>query len=379
MKKIAGYKAMLVLLLNSKFLFGQFGFSIETESGYTSNVFANYRVLPDYYTSLSGFLNYDRVNDIQGVRWFYKGSLNAFKQYQNRTFHNHYLGVAYYRDWGENNNRFSAGFDFSKRLHSEDYKWYELQQYYAYVNTKLVLSGQLYGYLGADIRWRNYTLLQAFSHQQSVIFCRFSRFFDTGTTLIFEADFMSKKYSPAGVTSNLEFLPEIVTIGEGASQQFVGIFKAAQALTPLTGLSVQFLLRKNLLSSVRYLGTTTGYYYSDEELFDDVYGYNGEEINAVLKHHLPWKMKMSLGSTLALKHYDNRLALDLEGVPFADERFRADKRWASWLNMEKSMRFSKSMQPITFSLNYTFIINSSNDPYYDYKSGYISLGLSQNF
>lgn len=360
-------------------VFGQLEFSIDTQSGYASNAFANYNMLPDYYTTVNATVNNDWLSDSNGLRWYYRGSLDAFQKYTNRTYQTHTTGINLYQNFDDYGNRVNAGFEMSKRIHSEDYEWYEMAQYDLFVNGKFILADQLYGYLGLNVRWREYSLLDAFSHNQTVLFARISSFFDTGTTMIFEADILTKSYYPANETSNIENLPEIVTVGDGNSQQFVGLIKAAQSLTPTTGLSLQFLLRRNLMSSVRYLGTTTGYYYSDEELFDDVYGYNSEEFSASIKKHLPWKLRLSLGSDLRLKNYDKRLALDLEGNAFADERLRKDDKWAHWLSLSKSLKLANNMSPLSISLNWSFINNKSNDPYYDYQSSYFTIGLSQDF
>lgn len=367
----------IIILAATSLVFGQMGFSINTQSGYASNAFANYNMLPDYYTTVNATINNDWLGDSNGLRWFYRGSLNAFQKYTSRTYQNHTTGVNVYQNLGEYGNRINAGFDMSKRLHSDDYEWYEMVQYYLYANGKFILADQLYGYVGLNVRWREYNMLEAFSHSQTVLFARISRFFDTGTTLIFEADFLRKSYYPAGETSNLENLPEIATIGDGSSQQFVGLIKGAQSLTATTGLSLQLKLRRNFNSSVRYLGTTSGYYYSDEALFDDVYGYNSEEFSATLKKHLPWRMRLSLGSNLRLKHYDKRLALDLTGTPFTDERLRRDDKWVNWISLSKSVRLASNISPMSISINWSYINNNSNDPYYDYNSNYFTIGLSQ--
>ena len=359
--------------------FAQLGFSLDTQSGYASNAFANYNTLPDYYTTINASLNNDWINEERGVRWFYSGSLDAFKKYTSRTYQNHSIGLNYYRNFNDGGNRLDAGFNVSKRVHSEDYKWYEMAQYYGYANAKFIISDQTFGYFGINVRWRDYTYLDAFSHSQTILFARLSRFFDSGTTLILEMNMFSKSYFPESNVSTLENLPEIVTIGDGNSQQFVGLVKAAQSLNATTGLSMQFLMRRNIISSVRYLGTSTGYYYSDEELFDDVYGYNGEELNATLKKHLPWRMQLSLGSSMRLKHYDQRLALDLEGNPFADERLREDKRLSGWISLVKSFKLNTSMRPLSISFNWSTFNNISNDPYYDYSSSFFTFGFSQDF
>jgi len=379
MKKIIKNITLFIMLAFLTAGRGQTGFSIETKGGYTNNTFANYLTLPDYYTNFNAFLNYDWLEDVQGIRLFYSGSLTAFNKYQDRTYHSHKVELTYYRYWGNNGNKINAGVNASKRFHTAEYSWYELFQYNAYLNTKIVLSQQFYGYLGANLLWQNYSILHAFSNWQNILYWRLSRFFDSGTTFILEADLLGKHYYPAGAMSNIDDLPEIVTIGEGSSQQFVGMIKAARALTPKTGLSIQILLRRNLTSSVRYLGSTTGYYYSDESLFDDIHGYNAQEVSLTLKKWLPWKINLTAASTLTWKHYNQRLALDLDGSPFPDERIRADKRWTHWISIKKMLKLGANLQPLALSINWTLLQNSSNDPYYNYNMNLFTFGISQNF
>lgn len=368
-----------LLLITATLSFGQIGFSVDTNSGYTSNAFANHNTLPDYYTSINASLNHDWLKETEGFRWSYKGSLDVFQKYNNRNFQNHSTGISYYNYFSESGHRLNAGLFFGKRFHTEDYAWYEIQQYNVYVNSKFIIADQTYGYIGMNIRWRDYVYLDAFSHYQTTLFFRISQFFQTGTTLIAKANWLTKNYYPSSYKSNVVGLPEIVTIGEGSSQQFVSSIKAAQSLSPSVGISMQFLLRKNIISSIRYLGTDTGFYYSDEELFDDKYGYSSEEFTTTLKKRFPWKIEISLGANFKLKHYDSRLALDLDGYPYSDERLRSDNRLVTWLSLTKSFKVSNSLRPISISFNWSNINNVSNDPYYEYDSSFITFGISQSF
>lgn len=372
------YQIIGVLLIATTVALGQAGFSYDTHSGYTSNAFANFNTLPDYYTNINASLNHDWIKESNGFRWYYDGSLDLFKKYSNRNYHNHKTGISYYNYFGEKGHRLNSGFFIGKRFHSEDYAWYQILQYNSYVNFKFILRDQTFGYMGLNLLWRDYENLDVFSHYQTLMFLRISQFFPSGTTLIAEANLLTKSYNSTGSTSEIDELPEIFTLGQGNSQQFVGKIKTAQSLSSTTGISLLFLLRKNLKTSVRYLGTTTGLYYSDEELFDDVFGYSSEEFTATLKKRFHNKIEISMGAYYKLKHYENRLALDLEGYAFKDERLRSDNKLVPWLSLKKSFKLN-SLRPITLSLNWSYINNKSNDPYYDYSSSFMSVGLLQDF
>jgi len=379
MKKMILKLALFTMIFYPVALLAQPGFSVQSSGGYTSNVFGNYRTLPDYYTDFNIYANNDWLSENYGLRAYYDGTVTMFDRYRDKNYHHHEVGLSFYHDLNENGGRLYAGIGISKRNHTDTYQWFELNEAFLFANTRIKLMSQLYGYLGLKITNRNYNNLDAFSHWQSVYFARISKFFDSGTTVIFEADLLSKNYIPSTEKSLIEGFPEIVTIGDSYSRQAVVLFRMAQALSITTGLSGQVLVRRNLSNSVRYLGTSDGFFYSDEEVFNDVFGYNAREMELTLKQSLPWKMKLSTGSMLKLKEYNNRLALDLDGNPFLDERFRNDKRWINWFTLEKTIRLSQAVDPLALSIGWTSVNNRSNDVYYDYRTSYFSFTVSQDF
>jgi hypothetical protein len=46
---------------------------------------------------------------------------------------------------------------------------------------------------------------------------------------------------------------------------------------------------------------------------------------------------------------------------------------------DKSFRYLRALQPITLTVDLAWMQNFSNDPYYDYKKSYFSVGLAQRF
>ncbi|MBN2411277.1 hypothetical protein JXQ31_06260 [candidate division KSB1 bacterium] len=368
-----------ILVSYPAMLLPQPGISVQSSGGYTSNVFGNYRTLPDYYSNFNIYANNDWLNEDHGLRVYYDGNVTMFDQYRDKNYFKHEFGLSLYHDLNKNGDRLYAGTGFSNRKHTENYKWFELFESFLYVNTRIKLMDQLYGYAGLQVTNRNYKNLDAFSHWQSMFFARVSRFFDTGTTIIVEADLSSKNYITSAEKSVIEGFPEMITVGDGQSRQVVALFRMAQALSLTTGLSGQLSIRRNLSNSVRYLGTSDGFYYSDEEVFNDVFGYNAREFELTLKQKLPWNMKLSAGSMLNLNEYNNRLALDLEGNPFPDERFRNDNRLSNWFMLEKTIRLSQAVDPMKISAGWTSVNNKSNDVYYDYRTSYFSFTVSQDF
>jgi hypothetical protein len=357
-------------------LFAQVSIKLNSNSGYTSNSFPNYKDQPDYYSTLNALVGNDWIGGDTGTRLYYKGAVYSYKNYSERTYQKHGFGLDWYRYINEENNKFNVGLDWEKRFQHETYKWYEGNEFSAYLQLKLVLTPSLFSYYGLNFQQQNFDNLEAFSNWTSTAFIRLSRFFNTGTTVILEGNYLSKTYTPAGKENQALDFAEIVTVGDGSSQQAVGLIRLAQSLGTTTGLSIQGLIRHNTTNSVRYLGNSYGYYYSDEEIFDDPFGYDSQELQISLKSYLPWQIKVSFGSALILKHYHSRFAMDLNGDILDENTLRDDQRYNAWMGLQKSIGVSKGLLPLTLALNYYFIQNNSNDPYYDYNSGFFSFGIS---
>lgn len=376
-------KSMMLTLILSMVLaghiFSQAGISVDVEQGHTSNAFSNYRQLADSYTALEGQLNYDWKFSSSALRVFYRPDITLFDTYSYRSYNTHRLGTAYYAILNPNGDKVSAGADVYNRQHSDEYQWFEYRQLVAYVGIRLALAKQLIAYSGISTNFRYYTQLAPFSHRVDQFYLRFSKFFDSGTTIILEADALQKQYTLNDAVQLPEEFPNVFTEGQGSNRQAVGLIKLAQSVTPNMGISSQFLLRRNMTNSVRYLVSTEGDYYSDEDLFDDVFGYNAEQVNLSLKCRLFWKMTSELTVNINNKRYINRYALDLDGYPYDDLSLRHDLRQVYAFSLSKSLRYVKSMAPLNFTIHYTAIQNHSNDPYYKYQTSYLSLTLSQEF
>jgi hypothetical protein len=97
MKNTAILTVLYIIFLQNG-VFAQIGLSLESESGYASNSFANYRMLPDYYFYLSSRITYDRIAGSHGFRAFYKGYLNTYKVYRDRNFSDHTIGLTFFKN-----------------------------------------------------------------------------------------------------------------------------------------------------------------------------------------------------------------------------------------------------------------------------------------
>jgi hypothetical protein len=353
----------------------QTSFSLENQNGYIGNAFSNYAALPDYYSFFTAALHHDRLGEKSGLRLYYNGSYTAFKNYSERNTHSHELGLAWYTLLGEAENRIDAGVNAGTRLHSESYQWYMQEQFQAYMAVKYIIKPHWFTYLGVTLNSLRYPELVPFSQVRSLLYARSSWFLPTGTTLITEADLMQKAYT--GSASALQqAYTEVQTAGEGRSTQLLWLLRVAQGVSSRIGLSAEFQLRHNFASASRYLGNAEGYYFSDEELFEDYFAWHGHSLQLGYRHELPWDMNLTLSGRSEERIYDERLAADLLGNPFPDGRLREDVRTLFSVEWQKELRVNSAASPLTIELGWSWLKNSSNDLYYTYRSASWGMGLS---
>ena len=365
------------LVLLSSTVFAQPGIQTELTQAYSTNIFANYNQRPDYISSAAVFMHQDWVGELSGLRLSYRPEYTRFQKYSVRNYWLHRGGIQAFRQFG--NKRLSGALYASARTHSPDYKWYAYRQLSGYTEWKQPLNPQWFLYAGANFQVRDYSELTVFSRWQGLMYLRQSRSFNTGTSLIAEVDLLYRNYLKSMTASGVDILPLLVAEGNGENLQWVGILKAAQSVTGTTGISTRLLYRKNMRNSVRYLGSLDGTYYSDDELFDDVFGYDERRLQFDLKQRLWGNVLLNAGMYYADRQYTSRLALDFSGTPLPGAPLRRDDRTLAWVGLTRPIKALSIRNPLVLEIEYMWKQNNSNDPYYDYTSFYISLGFRQGF
>lgn len=360
----------IVLLMTGTGL-AQTSWSVDQESGYTSNAFSNYTQTGDYLAALGLQVNQDWLHEQSGLRLYYRGELDAFGRYRDRTYHSQGLGLAFYSNLDESGSRLQTTVDFRKRFHTDAWQWYEQQQVTAQADLRWVALASFYVYTGLNWQYTDYTLLPLFSCQQPSLYVRTGWFLPTGTTILTEAGLLSKIYSRE--------LNSFESSAGGSSLQSIFSLRLAQALNLSTGVHLDLLYRHNWASASRYLSYDDGSWFSDEELIDDSFGYHGPTVSASVKKRLSQTWTAQVSAMVQWKQYDLWQAAELNGELYKDGRLRKDRRSLLRVALEKKIALTAAWAPLTLSVEFSKLTNSSNDLYYHYNAEFLSLSLSQNF
>ncbi len=109
-------------------------------------------------------------------------------------------------------------------------------------------------------------------------------------------------------------------------------------------------------------------FYMVENPSYDRFSWSGIQIGSQLSFLLPWNMDMKVDFTFTDKEFPGIESLDLDGEPIGVIRNDQRSQWG--------VSVKKTFAKITLFLAYSFVVNSSNDPYYDWKGNYLSVGFT---
>ncbi len=371
---------ILSVLFNFSTAQSQFMMNTSIHNAYDDNVNNNYLNTFDRLTQFSLQSGYDFNNENYNVQIFYLGSFNYYKNIIARTFHTHSTGLVYSKLYGEEmETALNVGANYNLRIGREEFSYFDNSQYIGYVNVKHQLAERAFGKLGYRIKYLAYEEqeLVDLNNLENYFFAQVMNFLPSRTTLAFEANLGVKTYTNAP--------PETTTIISGMGRrrstvddskpsviQLSGNARIAQSIFDETGISVTAGYQKNLQQETRYL--SSGYIVSDDDLFDDNYGYEGASVDAALTQILPWSMMARISFAYQNKNYMNRPAYDL--LDSIKSNQRVDNVSSLSIILEKEFGWLKGF---SVSLLYDFIRNESNDDFYNYKNNVFAISFDLGF
>jgi len=353
---------------------------LSTEASVTAmlddNVNNNYLRISDRVTSALVGLGYDWETASTNTQAFYTGALNYFSAVTERTFQVHTLGLTYAKVFDEDDQTLlNIGGMVSARLDRGDYTFYDNTQWSVYGNVKQYLADGIMGRASYSFRSVRLAELPDFNYTEHYGFIQGTFLLPTRTTLILEADIGTKVYASTNVDSTLQAGAtgrrgsRATTASSPGVTQVIGLARIGQPLMEGTGLSLTAGYQLNLQKETRYLTSDYGSL-SDDELFDDHYGFEGLQTGVMLTQLLPAAMELKIGGTLQNRKYTDRPAYDLAGGQVAGTR--EDTRKILTLQLEK--RFESP--GVVFGLSWEYITNRSNDFFYDYTNNALTVRLA---
>ncbi len=364
---------LISTLISTSNIFSQTSVSVSQNLAYYSNSFYNYKQLQDVNEYFGLNASHIFKGEMVQSRIFYKGDLNFFKNYSDRLYHNQAFGYDGYTVSPDNKRTLYFGANWRMHDGRDIYDFYDYSKLQFYGNSKIYFRKNLIGKFGYILNNQTYSELPEFSYWEHYLYAQMNTFFQTGTSITLIFNYGLKNYIPLQISSswrNPEFF-EMPSV-----DQLVSSLKIAQSLGDKTSLSLKYLNRLNpglVTGSAAVMNTDD--LFTEDELFDDRYGYRGHEFFLNFTHYLPAYIKFELGSTYYLKDYHNRQIYDIDGNIDISGDTRSDQRSLIWGGLSRSFAVNWGIKNIKLSLQGGYLKNDSNASYYQFDNYFGSLGL----
>ena len=359
MKKYFGLTFILsILIFNS--VQAQFNLYTYYQGIYDDNIFNTSNKVSDIINSFSFGSAYNFESEFNNVQLYYEGSLNYFQTTTSKSFNTHRIGLVETHLFSIDDNPLNAGVNYSFRNNKDEFEVYNFDQISAYINYRHSISESdfiLPGYIYNRNNYKNFTL---FSHNEHRFFINWISNFETQTSLTLNAEYLIKQYF-----EEYDFAGYLNENSQIKLKANVG-----QSLGDLTGISGFVTYRKNLSDGSRYLISDSLVYY-EEEIFNDIYSYDGIETGLGFRHYFNENIELSLEAKYLIRNYSSLPAVDKNGEELSV--MREDNQFGFGAGI--TFDLSTVINGLSFSATWNYFKNNSNDYYYKYSNQMISASL----
>lgn len=363
MKKQIQYAIIVSIILFTSAQ-AQFNFYSYYQGIYDDNIFNNSNKISDFINSFSLGSAYNFESEFNNVQLYYEGNLSYFQTTTSKSFNTHRVGLVETHLFSIDDNPLNAGVNYSIRNNQDEFEVYNFDQISAYINYRQSISETDFlipGYIYNRNNYKNFTL---FSHNEHKLFLTWISSFESQTSLILNAEYSLKNYFEKYYFDGY--------LNEASNFKFKA--NIGQSLSETTGMNGYVVLRKNLSDGSRYLISDSLVYY-EEEIFNDIYSYNGIETGLGIKHYLNENIELSLEARYLVRNFTSLPAVDINGVELTS--MREDDQFGFGAGIVFDL--SKFINGISLSATWNYFKNNSNDYFYKYSNQIISASLDYDF
>ncbi len=383
MKKYA-FLALLIMILNPSLMADSFSLSFSQNT--TDNFLQNSLAESDQISSLSFYVdkNFSRFSV------FSEGTYSYLYDNPNLTYYMQDAGLDYLHPLTE-----KSAFYFSLggrgvfyRSDFIDYNYLAVNFYTAF---KSYISPTSIFNANYSLEYKNYKS-SFFDSTSHALLVSFDKYLQTKTTIKGEMSWGYKSFLHPFHSQEASLIDDAPSSHKGQGRgrfssggyssyvtkadgdgQGIHIFSLsgliAQGLGNKIGLNLTGMKQWTLSGENPF--TSVEEFYSVENPSYDRFSWFGTQWGSQLTILMPWNIQLKLGYTMARKEFPGIESLNLEGESLGITR--KDQRKQIDLRVEKNFpRFS-------LYLSYFYMINHSNDPFFEWTGHFFSAGVEWNF
>jgi len=383
MKKLA-FLAFLIMILNPSLMADSFSLSLYQNM--TDNLFQNSLVESDQLSSLSFYVD----KNLSRFSVFSEGTYSYLYNNPNLTYYLQDVGLDYLHPLNEKSAVYFSlgGRGAFYRSDFSDYNYLAVNFFTAF---KSYTSPTSIINVNYSLEYKNYKS-SLFDSLSQALLVSFDKYFQTRTTFkgeiswgykFFLHPFLSQQTPPMtdypasykgrgkGRFTGGGYSPFITKPdGDGQGIQVFSLSGLiAQGLGNKIGLNLTGMRQWTLSGENPF--TYIQEFYSVENPSYDRFSWFGTQWGSQLTILMPWNIQFKLGYTRTQKEFPGIESLNLEGE--SSGITREDRR------KQVDLRAEKNFPRFSLYLSYYYIMNHSNDPFFEWTGHFFSVGIEWNF
>jgi hypothetical protein len=320
---------------------------------------------------LSG--GYSIEGERNGLDLSYNGSFSYYQSVLSRTNQFHSADLLYTNLSGDDDeNRFRLGASYGAGVNRDLNSIFDHSLLSASADYKYFLSERFIHTVAYSFRSVQFPSLTDFSYSEHALMTNGAVAVTGTTTAILQLDLGTKFYATGMSGSSSSMRKGVMSSILPSVTQLTGMMKVGQGITDQIGISLSARYQWNIQKQTRYLSSDYGYI-SDDELFDDHYGYQGLHTAVQYTQLISETLTGKITGGIQNREYSSLAAYDMQGNLTSSQR--NDVR--SYLNF--LVKKDIPSLGVTVKTSVDLIDNTSNDAYYDYKNTAVSVELSLPF
>lgn len=367
---------ILFFILFSSTVFSQLKVNLGMYSTIDDNAFRNYYAVSDIYQSFYANISKDISSEQSNFRIYYGGEKTVYKNYKDRNFFLHNAGLVFTRIFGEDSAVLNLGAKYSTINYGSFYSIFKYRNLRIFGNIRHKLLGINF-INGVSFDYIEYPKLDSQNRIETTVFARLNKFFQTKTTLQMSFEVGINKY----INNNSFIGEEVIFENKSESaQKYSFEILTAQSLTELMGISMRMNYSFPIGKSERYVFLNSDYISSENEIFNDPYNFRLLDLSLQLTKIFPKRTSLILGITNQNKSYLNQPAYDLNGIPLNSDELREDSRYIYTANIKRDFNMKSILfKELSLGVSTIFIVNRSNDHYYNYSNSMTSINFGISY
>lgn len=370
------FGSVLILLFTTP-IFAQPTMSITSYLVRDNNVFEGRDSYNMWMNHSALQLGYRWIMDGIRIRGSYTLDVN---QYPDQTWFNSYSHlIALNTSYDFEDNVIQINGSARIREYDETLNYYNVNQYELTAQIQNSPSLQKLSSVGLVVQRETYSEYSDLDNLTYQLFGKYQYFFQSGLSLTANAQVGVKNYLNQTMLVDYGSGTDSERTREDAvkAAQVASSIRIAKSITNKMGLSFEAGGQWFLGDPIEaYTGGV--YYFTENDLYDDLYAYQGIYASLQLTRQFAIGFQAKLGARAQSKDYAGTPALDDEGLLLGETR--KDTRREYYIATSKRIGTGwKVLSYVDVFANFMYRQNPSNDPYYDFDDQIGVIGLSLGF